>query len=278
MKKITWLLIVGMIFCLNGCTQREQTATIDQPAEHSHSHWVKFSDLKEQTVIHDGLTNVLPDLKELVNGTFRGNDYLDWVQFESVAEIREFEDPNSFEAFTETTAFYAAGSHMIVVCPNFFDIKDSGQQTYILIHELIHSLIGVGKNGAEETMNCFMEGIADYMANQVLFDTGLEYNLVYQNELYCISWLMALYESENITKTICNGDILDFISEQTGDPDAGTNLHSSLAIIDKSKDHEAIKNAILTEMDILKKMSRSNTKVCEQFTNIFEKAYAPYLN
>ena len=278
MKKFAWLLIVGIIFCLNGCAQQEQTTTIDQSTEYIHSHWVKASDLREQTVIHEGLTRILPDLKELVNEAFSGSDYLDWVQFGSVTEIREFKNPNLFETFTDTTAFYAAGSHMIVVCPNFFNIKDSGQQTYILIHELMHSLIGVGKNGSEETMNCFMEGIADYMANQVLFDTGLKYNLVYQNELYCISWLMALYGNEDVVKMICSGDMPDFISEQTGDPDAGMNLHSSLAIIDKSKDHEAVKNAILTEMDILKKMSRSNTKVCEQFTNIFEKAYAPYLN
>lgn len=278
MRKIAWLLLVSMIFCLAGCAKQEQTTTTNQPVEHSQSHWIKSKDLKEQTNIHEDLTSVLPDLKEMVTEALGESDYLDWEQFENVTEIREFKDPNLAKTFTDATAFYAAGSHMIIVCPDFFSIESGDQQTYILTHELIHSLVGVGKNGSEETMNCFMEGIADYLANQVLFNTNLDYSLVYQNELYCISWLMALYGNDNIAKIICSGDILDFVSEQTGDSNAGADLHSSLVAIDKSKDHEAVKNAILTEINILKKISGSNTEVCEQFTKLFEKNYAPYLN
>ena len=45
----------------------------------------------------------------------------------------------TLSGFAETTAFYAAGSHAIVVCPKFFDIGNGDQQTYILAHELVHS-------------------------------------------------------------------------------------------------------------------------------------------
>lgn len=277
MRKIAWLLLVSMIFCLVGCAKQEQ-ATTSQTTKYSQSHWIKSSDLKEQTTIHEDLTKILPDLKNLIEEALRGYDYLDWVQFGKVSEIREFKDQTFAKEFTNATAFYAAGSHIIVVCSDFFSIENSDQQTYILTHELMHSLVGVGKDGSEETMNCFMEGIADYLVNQVLFNTNLKYDLVYQNELYCLSWLMALYGNDNITKIICSGDILDFVDEQTGDADAGKKLHDALAIIDKSKDRKAVKNAILTEMDILKKMSSSNTKVCKQFTKVFEENYAPYLN
>lgn len=277
MRKNIWLLLVSIIICLAGCAKQEQVTT-SQTTKYSQSQWIESNDLKEQTIIHDGLTDVLPDLKNLVAESLDGYDYLDWSQFKSVAEIREFKDPNLAKTFTDATAFYAVGSNIIVVCPDFFSIENSDQQTYILAHELTHSLVGVGKNGSEETMNRFMEGITDYLVNQVLYNTDLKYDLVYQNELYCLSWLMALYGNDNIVKTICSGNILDFVDEQTGHADAGKKLHDSLVTIDESKDRETVKNAILTEMDILKKMSGSNTKVCEKFTKIFERNYAPYLN
>lgn len=278
MKKVVCLLLAIMVtVCLAGCTERERTTT-SQPTINNSLHQVRSGELEKNTAIHSGLSSVLPDLKEMIKEALGEYDFLDWEQFENVSEIREFKDPNLAGDFADKTAFYATGSGIIVVCPNFFSIKEGDQQTYTLTHELIHSLVGVGKVGAEDTMCLFMEGVTDYLANLVLFDTGLEYSLNYQNELYCISWLMALYGNNEITKTICGGEIINFVNEQVGNTDAGTILHNSLLVLDKSKDREDVKNAILNELDILRTISGSNIEVREKFTKIFETAYAPYLN
>ncbi len=263
--------------CLAGCVEQEKTTT-SQPTISSQLNQIRSDELEKNTVIHSGLSSVLPNLKEMIKEALNEHDFLDWEQFENVSEIREFKDPNLAGDFADKTAFYATGSDIIVVCPNFFGIKEGDQQTYTLTHELIHSLVGVGKVGAENTMYLFMEGVTDYLANLVLFDTGLEYSLNYQNELYCISWLMALYGNNEIAKTICGGEIINFVNEQAGNTDAGATLHNSLFILDKSKDREDVKNAILNELDILRTISGSNIEVREKFTKILEAAYVPYLN
>ncbi len=90
-------------------------------------------------------------------------------------------------------------------------------------------------------MRSFIEGITDYLANLVLVDTGLEYSLTYQNELYCIVWLSSLYGVDRIVKIVYDGDIIDFIDEQAGRSGAGNDLHEALATIDKSKDKTEVK-------------------------------------
>ena len=89
---------------------------------------------------------------------------------------------------------------------------------------------------------------------------------------------MALYGADQITETICSGRIIDFINEQAGRDNAGIELHNALAILDHGKDSGEIKKAILTEVDILRAMSGTNVEIREKFTEIFETAYAPYLN
>lgn len=279
MKKAICLFLASLIIalCLAGCGDQNQTTT-NQPTSSSQLNQIRSDELEKNTIVHGELTGILPDLKNLVRDSLSDNDFLDWEQFENVSEIREFKDPNLAGDFADKTAFYATGSGIIVVCPNFFSIKEGGQGAYTLTHELIHSLVGVGKSGAEDTMNLFMEGITDYLTNLALFDSGLEYSLNYQNELYCISWLMSLYSPSEIAKIICSGGIIDFINAQAGDSDAGANLHNALFVLDKSKDREEVKNAILSELDILRKISGSNIEIREKFTKIFESAYAPYLN
>ena len=277
-RKIALLLVCTMfVTCLVGCGQQNQTTT-NQPSEYNQLHQIRSDELNQNTVIHEGLTELLPDLKNLIKDSLSDKDYLDWTQFESVSEIREFKSPELVGDFVETTAFYAAGSHAIVVCPKFFDIGDGDQQTYVLAHEAIHSLVGVSKTGEERSVNLFVEGITDYLAGSILADTNLNYSLTYQNELYCIHWLVALYGSDQITEIICNGEIIDFINERTGRDNAGIELHNALATLDHGKDGEEIKKAILTEIDILRAMSGTNVEIREKYTEIFQTAYAPYLN
>lgn len=235
-------------------------------------------DLEKNTVIHEGLTEILPDLKDLVRASLDDKGYLNWAQFEEVSEIREFKSPELVGDFAETTAFYAAGSHAIVVCPKFFGIENGDQQTYALAHELTHSLVGTGKDGEERSMNLFIEGITDYLVGTMLAGTSLKYDLTYQNELYCISWLTAIYGTDEIVETIRDGEIIEFIDKQTGRANAGAELHNALGTLDHGRDHEAIKNSLLTEIDILRTMSGSNIELREKYTEIFKTAYAPYLN
>ena len=279
MRKIT-LFLACIIFatCLVGCGQQSQMTTVSQPSEYNQMHQISSGTLEQNTVVHEGLTEILPDLKNLIRDSLNRNSYLDWAQFEDVEEIREFKSPEMVGDFAETTAFYAVGSHAIVVCPKFFDIGNGDQQTYILAHELVHSLVGVGENGGEQSMNLFIEGITDYLVGSMLADTDLNYSLTYQNELYCIYWLVALYGTDTITESICCGQILDFINEQAGQVNAGTRLHNALATLDHRKDHEIVKEAILTEIEILRAMSGSNVETRDEFTAIFKAAYAPYLN
>lgn len=281
MKKIiAWLALISMVLsaCLSGCGQQEQTAVTSPPSEYNQPHWIQSNELAENTIVHEGLTEVLPDLKDLIRGSLGDKDYLDWQQFEAVSEIREFKSPEAVGDFAKTTAFYPTGSHMVVVCPRFFSIGNGDQQTYALAHELVHSLTGSGKGGEEKSMNLFMEGITDYLADSMLVNTSLNYTLVYQNELYCIFWLAALYGDDEITKVVCDGEILEFIDEQAGRAGAGAELHNALATLDKSADRDEVKNAILTEIDILITVSGLNIEVSEKFTEIFKAAYAPYLN
>lgn len=281
MKKIIALLVlVGMIFsvCLAGCGQQSQIAETSQPSEYGQLHQVESNVLMENTIIHEGLTEVLPDLKTLVRDSLSEKDYLNWEQFETVSEIREFKSPELVGNFAETTAFYPAGTHIIVVCPKFFTIGNGDQQTYSLAHELVHSLTGVGKSGEEASMNLFMEGITDYLTNSMLVDTNLKYVPTYQNELYCIAWLAALYGDDGIAKTICGGKIISFIDKQAGKTGTGASLHNVLATLDKSNDQEEVRDAILAEISILQTISGENTEVSEKFTEIFKAAYAPYLN
>lgn len=281
MQKIAWFLVfVVLVACLAGCGQQSQTivATTDQPSGYNQIHQINSNELTQNTIIHEGLTELLPDMKNLIRDSLDGKDYLDWAQFEAVSEIREFKSPDLVGDFTETTAFYVASSHMIVVCPKFFSIGNGDQQTYTLAHELVHSLVGVGEDGKEKSMNLFIEGVTDHLAGLILTNANLNYSLTYQNELYCISWLMALYGTEEIAKTICSGKILEFIDEQTGRANAGAEVHNALATLDHSKNSEEVKNAILTEIEILRKMSNLNVETRERFTAIFKAAYAPYLN
>lgn len=277
MRKITCLLMcIVFIICLVGCGQQNQTAA-NQPSEYNQLHQIESGELKQNTIIHEGLTELLPDLKKLIRDALSDKDYLDWVQFENLSEIREFKNPELVGVFTETTAFYAAESHAIVVCPKFFEIEDGDQQTYVLAHEAVHSLVGVGKNSEESSVNLFVEGITDYIVGSILAETDLNYSLTYQNELYCIHWLESLYGADQITEIICSGKIIDFINERAG-KDSAAVLHNALATLDHSKDSEEIKEAILVEIDILRAMSDSNVEVREKFTEVFETAYAPYLN
>jgi hypothetical protein len=232
----------------------------------------------ENTIIHEGLTEVLPDLKTLVRDSLSKKDYLNWEQFETVSEIREFKSPELVGDFAKTTAFYPAGTRMIIVCPKFFAIGNGDQQTYSLAHELVHSLTGVGKSGEEASMNLFMEGITDYLTNSMLVGTNLKYVPTYQNELYCIAWLAALYGDDNIAKIICSGEIISFIDEQAGKTGTGASLHNVLATLDKSNDQKEARDAILTEISILQTMSGEKIEISEKFTEIFKAAYAPYLN
>lgn len=92
MKKIIALLVlVGMIFsvCLAGCGQQSQIAETSQPSGYGQLHQVESNVLMENTIIHEGLTEVLPDLKTLVRDSLSEKDYLNWEQFETVSEIRE---------------------------------------------------------------------------------------------------------------------------------------------------------------------------------------------
>lgn len=278
MRKIA-LLLAFVIFaaCLVGCGQQNQTIA-DQPSEYNRLHQIRPEELKQNTILHEGLTELLPDLKDLIRDSLNDKDYLDWEQFESISEIREFKNPEVAGDFAETTAFYAAGSNAIVVCPRFFEIRDGDQQTYVLAHEAIHALVGVGKDGNERSMNLFIEGITDYLVGSILADTDLNYSLTYQNELYCLYWLVALYGTDQITETICNGSVIDFINEQADRDNAGIELHNALATLDHGKDSGEVKKAILTEIGILRAMSGSNVEIREKFTEIFETAYAPYLN
>ena len=278
MQKIAYLLVC-MIFiaCLVGCGQQKQTLA-EQPSEYNQLHRIESGELEQNTVINEGLTELLPDLKDLIRDSLRNMDYLDWAQFESLFEIREFKKPELAGDFAETTAFYATGSHAIVVCPKFFDVGDGDQQTYVLAHEAVHALVGVGKNGEESSVNLFVEGITDYLVDSMLTGTNLKYSLTYQNELYCIHWLVALYGTDQITEIIYSGEIIDFVNEQSGKDNAGTMLHNALATLDHSRDSGKVKEAILAEIDILRAMSSSNIEVREKFTEIFETAYAPYLN
>ena len=127
-------------------------------------------------------------------------------------------------------------------------------------------------------MNLFMEGITDYLTNSMLVGTSLKYVPTYQNELYCIAWLAALYGDDNIAKIICSGEIISFIDEQAGKTGTGASLHNVLATLDKSNDQEEVRGAILAEISILQTISGENTEVSEKFTEIFKAAYAPYLN
>ena len=281
MKKIIALVVlVGMIFsvCLAGCGQQSQIAETSQPSEYDQLHQVESNVLMENTIIHEGLTGVLPGLKTLVRDSLSEKDYLNWGQFETVSEIREFKSPELVGDFAETTAFYPAGSCMIIVCPKFFAIGNGDQQTYSLAHELVHSLTGVGRSGEEASMNLFMEGITDYLTNSMLVGTSLKYVPTYQNELYCIAWLAALYGDDNIAKIICGGEIIDFIDGQTGKTGTGASLHNVLATLDKSNDKKEARDAILTGISILQTISGENTEISEKFTKIFQAAYAPYLN
>ncbi len=278
MRKIAlFLACIIFVACLVGCGQKNQTIA-NQPSEYNRLHQIGSEELKQNTILHEGLTELLPDLKDLIRDSLSDKDYLDWAQFENVSEIREFKSPELVGDFAETTAFYAAGSNAIVVCPKFFDIGDGDQQTYVLAHEAIHALVGVGEDGKERTVNLFVEGITDYLTGSILADTNLSYSLTYQNELYCFYWLVALYGADQITETICSGRIIDFINEQAGRDNAGIELHNALAILDHGKDSGEIKKAILTEVDILRAMSGTNVEIREKFTEIFETAYAPYLN
>ena len=281
MKKIIALLIlVSVVFsiCLVGCGQQSQIAETSQSAEYDQLRRIEPSNLLESTTIHEGLTDILPDLKDLIRGSLGEKDYLNWEQFEDVSEIREFKSPELVGDFAETTAFYPAGSCMIIVCPEFFAIGNGNQQTYSLAHELVHSLTGVGRSGEEASMNLFMEGITDYLTNSMLVGTSLKYVPTYQNELYYIAWLAALYGDDNIAKIICGGEIIDFIDGQTGKTGTGASLHNVLATLDKSNDQKEARDAILTEIDILQIVSGKNTAVSEKFTEIFKAAYTPYLN
>jgi hypothetical protein len=67
---------------------------------------------------------VLPDLKNLIKNSLGEKDYLNWGQFEDVSEIREFKSPELVGDFAETTAFYPAGSRMVIVCLKFFAIEN----------------------------------------------------------------------------------------------------------------------------------------------------------
>ena len=281
MKKIVALLILASVVfsvCLVGCGQPSQTVATSPPSEYNQIHRIESNRLAEDTVVHEGLTDILPDLKDLVRDSLGDRDYLNWEQFEAVCEIREFKSPETVGDFAETTAFYPAGSRMVVVCPKFFNIGDGDQQTYTLAHELVHALTGSGKSGEEKSTNLFMEGITDYLTNSMLINTDLNYTPNYQNELYCIFWLATLYGDDKIVEIICSGRILEFIDEQTGRVGDGANLHNALATLDKSNSREEVRNAILAEINILRAVSGSNIEVSEKFTEIFKTAYAPYLN
>jgi hypothetical protein len=127
-------------------------------------------------------------------------------------------------------------------------------------------------------MNLFMEGITDYLTNSMLVGASLKYVLTYQNELYWIAWLAALYGDDDIVRIICSGEIINFIDRQTGKTGTGASLHNALVTLDKSNSQKEVRDAILTEIDILRTVSSKNTAVSEKFTEIFKAAYAPYLN
>ena len=284
MRKVVFLLALSVLTMgfLVGCKQEqnnEPEVMVEEPDDDQYGHIGKttIDDLEERTVRHDGLTDEsLPGLKELIRGSLRENDFLDWGQFEKVSEIREFKDQESVGEFSDSTAFYPMGSNMVVICPRFFGIEDS-EKVYSLIHEMIHSLVGPGKVGKEESMHLFMEGITDVFTVAVTEANGLEYNMTYWNESYCIVWLTSLYGDKEIARVICNGDILTFIDEKAGEAGCGAKLHNCLTKIDKSSDKKEVKEAILTEIEILQKVSGSNVEVSEKNTEIFEQAYAEYL-
>lgn len=276
MKKIAILILLSIFssIILTGC--KGQNTVASESTSIKSLNQIASSDLEENTFRHEKLTKILPDLKNSIDDSLKNLNYLDWEQFEKVSEIREFKNLESAETFKTTTAFYATRTNVIIVCPKFFRLQDGNQRTYVLTHELIHSLVGVGKEGEEKSMYLFIEGITDFLADLVLKDSGLNYNLTYQNESYCISWLLSLYGTEKITKEICAGHILDFIDEQT-EAGTGLKLHRALATIDNSENLDEVKNAIIAEMQILEEMSGPNTEISQKFITLFETAYAPFL-
>ena len=268
-KKVLILTII-VAFCLTGCAEK---------ANYNHLKQVNVNELEEQTIIHEGLTDTLPTLKEWIwNSSLKEKNYLDWASLEKIATVREFKNAELAEDFAEATAFYVMNTDTMVVCPNFFQIESGGQRTYSLTHELMHSLVGVGQSGAEKSMNLFVEGITDHLTYVVLGDT-LEYELNYRNEVYCISWLMSFYGFDTIAESICNGEILDFIDEksETGN---GSKLHEDLATIDHSTDMKEVKQAILSEIEILTMLCENspNADMVQELTEQFQKSYAPCLN
>ena len=277
MKKIA-LFLVTMVVTLSliGCGQQNQMAD-HQTSSYNQMHRIEHNELQKNTIIHQELTDLLPTLKEWVKESLVEADYLDWEQFENVCEVREFKSPELAGDLSDVVACYPYGTRMIVVCPEFFDSKSGGQRTYNLMHELVHSLVGVGKHGKEEATHLFVEGITDYLTYLVLANTGLDYSLIYLNELNCIAWLATLYGSDSITEMLCTGSILDFVDEKAGEKGAGAKLHNALATIDKSQNREEVKEAILTEIDILRAVSGSNVEVREKLTEAFYASYAPYL-
>ena len=243
---------------------------------------MSLDDIAEQTILHEGLTDVLPELKSwIVNSDLSGKEYLQWDQFEKVSQIREFKNQDFARDYTETTAFHIITTDMIVVCPRFFSIESGDQRVYSLMHELMHSLVGVGRSGAESSMNLFIEGITDYLTFVVLSGTNLEdYDLTYKNEIIVISWLASLYGTDTIVESICKGEILDFIDSQS-ELGNGSKIHDNLATIDHSTNREEVKAAILSEMDILVEISKNSPnadgtwRLLEQFRQSYA---APYLN
>ncbi len=269
MRKSNLLIIFCLLFSilLTGCNDTKSPSSLET------IHKIEANELAAQTIIHERLTDSLPNLKSLVEKSLKEVDYLDWEQFSKISEIREFKTLP--EEFYETTSFYAAGSSMLVVCPKFFALESGDQKTYALIHELIHSLVGTGRAGEESSMNLFVEGVTDYFSSLVLGDT-LDYSLTYQNELYCLSWLMESCGPNNVAKAICDGTILDLVDDATRTEGSGAKLHNALAILDKSPERNEVKQAIMDEMDILSTLSDEPTS--KKYIEIFNAAYAPYLN
>ena len=281
MKKIIAFIVAISLFCLAGCSGQSTTEPKTEATSYNHLRQVNLDDISEQTIPHEGLTEILPELKSwIVNSDLSGKEYLQWDQFEKVSQIREFKNQDLARDYTETTAFHVITTDMIVVCPRFFSIESGDQRVYSLMHELMHSLVGTGGSGVESSMNLFIEGITDYLTFVVLSGTDLEdYDLTYKNEIIVISWLASLYGTDTIVESICKGEILDFVDSQSGLGN-GSKIHEDLATIDHSTDQEEVKAAILSEMEILVEISKNSPNADDTWRLLeqFRQSYAPYLN
>lgn len=268
------LFVLALMALLTGCTEKSANYkyadnwTLSE-VETEIQHYRPGEDLYRYSTKIEGVD--LSPIKQIITEYFKGNDELDWENFDQVSSIRTV-NVASIDEIQELPvellqiivgyqAMYDDDSKAMYLFPAFYEAQ-SEMQTHALAHELIHALMSTG----HENYSRLEEGAVDYYTARVLEAAELQNTPVYVGEILAVTWLMDVYGEQEIVKATCDGRLNELVDEATK-PGMADKLSQALIIVHTSSGNTTqLTEAANVEYDILSHVAVSRGR-CDAVKN-----------